>query len=103
MDTPAIRTKGGEGINSNSIEVVLKKTDNYQLRSELVHSLSIQTQRIQLFAKSLTSLAVHSPLGFSFSSTHHSLLPTSGEHPCKANRGNANTTTAEALIIFFHF
>ena len=37
--------------------------------------------KIQCLAKSLSSFAVKSPLGFSFRSAHHCSLPTSAEHP----------------------
>ena len=52
----------------------------------------------QCLAKSAASLAVQSPLAFSFMSLHHSSLPTSGEHAAKRT-ATAPITAEYRLII----
>ncbi len=65
-----------------------------------VHLLDLDLARnrhfgsAQCLAKSMASFAVHCPLSFCFMSSHHSMLPTSGEQAMSVAAVKAAQTTA---------
>ena len=52
----------------------------------------------QCFAKSAASFVLQSPFGFSFILSHHSLLPTSGEHAVNGEKTKTRNNIAAILI-----
>lgn len=55
--------------------------------------------KIQLLANSAASLAVQSPLGFSFNSSHHSLDPTSGEQAARVISPKPRKDRANSFLL----